>query len=76
MGVGEATTAPQPPWPACGTDITNPRLDRLAELFGARGFYVERAEEMGDALKEALESDLPSVIEVPVEPIAQIIPVR
>ncbi len=59
-----------------GTDITNPRLDKLAELFGARGFYVERAEEMGDALKEALDSDLPSVIEVPVEPIAQTVPVR
>lgn len=57
-------------------DITNPRLDKLAELFGARGFYVERAEEMGDALKEALQSDLPSVIEVPVEPIEQTIPVR
>jgi acetolactate synthase-1/2/3 large subunit/sulfoacetaldehyde acetyltransferase len=57
-----------------GTEMTNPRLDKLAELFGARGFYVERAEEMGEALKEALASDLPSIIEVPVEPIAQTVP--
>ena len=58
-----------------GTEMTNPRLDKLAELFGARGFYVERAEEMGEALKEALASDLPSIIEVPVEPIAQTVPI-
>jgi len=51
-----------------GSDITNPRFDKLAELFGARGFYVERAEEVGDALKEALASDLPSLIEIPVDP--------
>jgi acetolactate synthase-1/2/3 large subunit/sulfoacetaldehyde acetyltransferase len=57
-----------------GTEITNPRLDKLAELFGARGFYVDRAEDMGDALKEALASDLPSIIEVPVAPVGQTIP--
>ena len=51
-----------------GSDITNPRFDKLAELFGARGFYVERAEDVGDALKEALALDLPSLIEIPVDP--------
>lgn len=50
-----------------GADITNPRFDKLAELFGARGFYVERAEDMGDVLKEAMASGLPSIIEVPVD---------
>ena len=59
-----------------GADITNPRYDKLAELFGARGFYVERAEEIGDALKEALESDLPSIIEIPVDPEELPAPVR
>ena len=51
-----------------GSDITNPRYDKLAELFGANGFYVERAEDIGDAMKEAMASDLPSLIEVPVDP--------
>ena len=59
-----------------GSDITNPRFDKLAKLFGAKGFYVERAEDVGDALKEALASDLPSVIEIPVDPDELPAPVR
>jgi acetolactate synthase-1/2/3 large subunit len=55
--------------------MTNPRFDKLAELFGARGYYVERAEDIGDALKEAMALDGPSVIEIPVEPIAETVPV-
>ena len=59
-----------------GADLTNPRFDKLAEVFGARGFYVERAEEMGDALKEALACGLPSIIEVPVDPEELPVPAR
>ena len=51
-----------------GADITNPRFDQHAELFGARGFYVERPQDLGPALQEALTLDIPSVIEVPVDP--------
>jgi acetolactate synthase-1/2/3 large subunit/sulfoacetaldehyde acetyltransferase len=51
-----------------GADITNPRFDKLAELFGANGFYVDRAEDLGDVLQSALKSELPSVIEIPVDP--------
>lgn len=49
-------------------DITNPRYDRLAELCGARGFYVERPEDLAPTLLEALAADVPSVIEIPVDP--------
>ena len=49
-------------------EITNPRYDRFAELCGARGFYVERPEEVAPAVREALSLDCPSVIEVPVDP--------
>ena len=49
-------------------DITNPRYDRLAELCGARGFYVERPEEVVPAVREALAAAVPSVIEIPVDP--------
>ena len=51
-----------------GADITNPRFDRLAELCGAKGFYVERPQEIGEALEQALKSGGPAVIEVPVDP--------
>ena len=49
-------------------DITNPRYDRLAELCGARGFYVENPKDLGDVFREALGANGPSVIEVPVDP--------
>jgi len=49
-----------------GVDLVNPRFDKLAEVYGARGMYVQRPEEIADAMKEALASNGPSVIEIPV----------
>jgi len=49
-----------------GVDLVNPRFDRLAEVYGARGFYVTRPEEIADAVTAALGVDGPSVIEIPV----------
>ena len=51
-----------------GADTNNPRFDRYAELFGGTGFYVERPEDVGDALLEALKTDGPSIIEIPTDP--------
>ena len=50
-------------------DIGNPRYDKLAELCGGRGFYVERPEDVAPAMREALaEQQVPTVIEIPVDP--------
>ncbi len=49
-----------------GVDLVNPRFDKLAEVYGARGYYVERPEDIADAVREALTLDGPSVIEIPV----------
>lgn len=49
-----------------GVDLVNPRFDKLAEVYGARGFYVERPEDIADAVREALMLNGPSVIEIPV----------
>ena len=51
-----------------GADTTNPRFDKYAELFGGTGFYVERPEDIGDAMLEALKLDGPSIIEIPTDP--------
>jgi acetolactate synthase-1/2/3 large subunit/sulfoacetaldehyde acetyltransferase len=51
-----------------GSDITNPRFDKLAELFGAKGYYVDRAEDIGAAVTEALAGNVPAIIEIPVDP--------
>jgi len=49
-----------------GVDLVNPRFDRLAEVYGARGLYINRPDEIADAVIEALAVDGPSVIEIPV----------
>ncbi|MCI0896432.1 MAG: hypothetical protein J4N84_16175, partial [Chloroflexi bacterium] len=49
-----------------GVDLVNPRFDKLAEVYGAKGYYVERPEDIGDAVTEALTLQGPSVIEIPV----------
>ncbi len=49
-----------------GVDLENPRFDKLAEVYGAKGYYVERPADIGDAVRDALSLDGPSVIEIPV----------
>ena len=49
-----------------GVDLENPRFDKLAEVYGARGYYVERPEDVADTVREALAVDGPSVVEIPV----------
>ena len=49
-----------------GVDLENPRFDQLAEVYGARGFYVERPQDIGGAVQEALAEQRPSVIEIPI----------
>jgi len=34
-----------------GADIGNPRYDKYADLFGAKGYYVEHADQIGDAVQ-------------------------
>ena len=49
-----------------GVDLVNPRFDRLAEVYGARGMYVRKPEEIADAVTTALAARAPVVIEIPV----------
>jgi acetolactate synthase-1/2/3 large subunit/sulfoacetaldehyde acetyltransferase len=51
-----------------GADIVNPPFDKIAEAFGAVGFRAESADDVTTALHDALASDTPAVIEVPVDP--------
>ncbi len=51
-----------------GTDIGNPRFDAYAELFGARGYYVEHPDQIGDAVTAALGCGGPAVVEIPIDP--------
>lgn len=51
-----------------GADTLNPRYDKYAELFGGAGYYVERPEDVGNVMLEALSADKPSIIEIPIDP--------
>ncbi len=51
-----------------GSDISSPPFDKVAELYGANGFKVERTSEINEAVKAALQSNKPSVIDVAVDP--------
>lgn len=51
-----------------GADVLNPRFDQVAELFGAKGYRVERPEEIGPAVEAALAGNKPAVIDVEVDP--------
>ena len=51
-----------------GSDHANPRFDKFAELFGGRGFYVDRPGDIGQAVSEALKADVPTIVEIRVDP--------
>jgi len=53
-----------------GANVSSPPFDRLAELYGAAGYRVERLEEVGDALQAALDCGRPAVIDIAVDPAA------
>ena len=51
-----------------GADISSPPFDKVAELYGAAGFRVERIAEVGEAVTAALACGKPAVIDVAVDP--------
>jgi len=48
------------------SELHNPDFPRLAENFGAKGLRAENPEALERCLREALQEDRPTVIEVPV----------
>ena len=53
-----------------GADVSSPPFDKLAELYGAAGFRVERIAEVGEAVRAALACGRPAVVDVAVDPAA------
>jgi acetolactate synthase-1/2/3 large subunit len=49
-----------------GVELVNPDFVKLAEAYGARGVRAHGADGLEAALREALEIDAPTLIEVPV----------
>ncbi len=53
-----------------GANISSPPFDKLAELYGAAGFKVERIGEVGEAVQAALDCGKPAVVDIAVDPAA------
>lgn len=53
-----------------GADISSPPFDKLAELYGAKGYKVETLADFGPAVETALACGKPAVIDVSVDPAA------
>ena len=51
-----------------GSDINSPPFNKIAELYGAKGFKVERSSEISEAVKAALKCNKPAVIDIAIDP--------
>jgi thiamine pyrophosphate-dependent acetolactate synthase large subunit-like protein len=58
-----------------GAELVNPAFDQVARAFGAVGVRAQTAPEVTAAVAQAIRDDVPTVIEVPVDP-NQIISLR
>jgi acetolactate synthase-1/2/3 large subunit/sulfoacetaldehyde acetyltransferase len=51
-----------------GADVPNPPYDKLAELWGVKGYRASSIKEFENVFGEALSADAPAVIDVSVDP--------
>ena len=51
-----------------GANISSPPFDKIAELYGAAGFKVDRIEEVNDAVEAAIACGKPAVVDIAVDP--------
>ena len=51
-----------------GADINSPPFDKVAQLYGAKGYKVTKVSEINEAVYDAIKSKKPSVIDVDVDP--------
>ena len=50
------------------TELLPARYDKVAEALGAHGEYVEKADQLPGALERALQSEMPSLVNVRIKP--------
>lgn len=53
-----------------GADVTNPPFDKLAELWGAQGFRVDKAADLASTVAAAIQWGKPAMVDVSVDPAA------
>ena len=53
-----------------GANVSSPPFDKLAELYGAKGYRTETLSQTAEAIEAALQCGKPAVIDVMVDPAA------
>jgi len=53
-----------------GANISSPPFDKLAELYGAKGYKATTLDEMAQAIEDALDCGKPAVVDTDVDPAA------
>ncbi|MBS9718047.1 thiamine pyrophosphate-binding protein [Pseudohalocynthiibacter aestuariivivens] len=53
-----------------GADVSSPAFDKLAELYGAKGYRADTLSGMAEAIEAALSCGKPAVVDVMVDPAA------
>ncbi|MBU0514403.1 MAG: sulfoacetaldehyde acetyltransferase [Proteobacteria bacterium] len=56
-----------------GANLANPDFAKLAEVMGAQGFRVEKADQVKDAVEAALASGRPAVIDAVIDGAAEVL---
>ena len=51
-----------------GADIDSPPFHKLAEIYGAKGYYINELKDLKEAVSNALICNQPSVINVDIDP--------
>ncbi len=51
-----------------GADVSSPQFDKVAELYGCKGYKVEKVSEIKDAVDDSFNCGKPAVIDVAVDP--------
>ena len=51
-----------------GSNISSPPFHKLAELYGAKGYYVDNLSNLEGVIKDALNCKKPSVINIQMDP--------
>ncbi len=51
-----------------GADVKNPPYDKVAELYGAKGYRVERPQDIGSTIEQALGCGKPGVVDIQMDP--------
>jgi thiamine pyrophosphate-dependent acetolactate synthase large subunit-like protein len=67
VGLEDTDTDPVMPW----VYTAKARYEKIAEAFGARGFYVESLAELRPALEAAMASPHPTIVNVIIDPQAK-----